>query len=116
MSIYKEGFYALNEIQSQQIQIYDDACDYGVPVRKNDRNWNLAKQLFESYGDKLTRKQHDYSTGSNVYSFVTLIDEWSVSDQIKTIKEATQTYGLYYTTCRHGKCKGYDGYISIREI
>jgi hypothetical protein len=116
MSIYKEGYHALNEIQSQQIRIYDDACDFGVPVKKNDSNWNLAKQLFAMYGDKTTRKQHDYSTGSNVYSFFTLIDEWSVSDERKTLKQATETYSMHYTTCKTGKCKGYDGFVSIHKI
>ena len=116
MAIYREGYHAVNEIQSQLIQIYDDACDYGVPVKKNDRNWNLAKMLFSMYGDKLTRKQHDYSTGTNVYSFITLIDEWAVSDERKTLKQATDTYAMHFTTCKTGKCKGYDGFISLRKL
>jgi hypothetical protein len=116
MAIYREGFHAVETIQKQAIRIYDDACDFGVPVKKNDANWNLAKMLFTMYGDKETRQQHNYSTGTNVYTFFTLIDEWAVSDERKTLKEATETYSLCYTTCRTGKCAGYDGFISIRKI
>ena len=108
MSVYKEAYHALNEIQSQEIRIYDDACDFGVPVRKNDSNWKLSKWLFSMYGDKTTRQQHNYSSGKNVYSFITVIDEWDTL--------ATETYSMCYTTCRTGKCKGYDGFISIRKI
>jgi hypothetical protein len=106
MAIYREGFHAVKTIQEQAIRIYDDACDFGVPIKKNDANWNLAKMLFTMYGDKDTRHQHNYSTGTNVYTFFTLIDEWAV----------TETYSLCYTTCRTGKCAGYDGFISIRKI
>ena len=116
MAVYREGYHALNEIQSQEIQIYNDACDFGVPVRKGDSNWNLSKMLFTMYGDRETRQQHNYSTGKNVYSFITLIDEWAVSDERKTLKEATETYSMCYTTCNTGKCKGYDGYISIHKV
>lgn len=116
MAVYREGYHALNEIQSQSIQIYDDACDFGVPVRKGDSNWNLSKMLFHMYGDRETRRQNNYSTGKNVYSNFTLIDEWAVSDERKTIKQATETYTMTYTTCNTGKCKGYDGFISIHKI
>jgi hypothetical protein len=116
MANYQEAYRAVNEIQSQLIQIYNDSTDHGVPVRKGDKNWNLAKMLFSSYGDKLTRKQHDYSTGKNVYSFISLIDERSISDGLKTVKQATDTYAMHYTTCKTGKCKGYDGYISLRKL
>ena len=116
MAIYREGFHAVKSLQEQAIRIYDDACDYGVPVKKNDANWNLAKMLFNMYGDKDTRRQHDYSTGSNVYTSFKLVDEWAVSDERLTLKQATKTYSLCYTTCRHGKCKGFDGFISIREL
>ena len=116
MAIYREGYHALNQIQSESIQIYDDACDFGVPVRKNDSNWKLAKMLFTMYGDKQYRKQHNYSTGKNVSAFITLVDEWSVSDERKTLKEATETYAMHYVTCSTGKCKGYNGYLSITKV
>jgi hypothetical protein len=116
MAIYREGYHAVQELKSQSIRIYDDACDYGVPVKKNDKNWNLAGMLFKTYGDKTTRQQHNYSTGKNVYSFVKLIDEWAVSDERKTLKQATDVFRLTYTTCTTGKCKGYDGYIAIEKI
>ena len=43
MAIYREGFHAVKSLQEQAIRIYDDACDYGVPVKKNDANWNLDR-------------------------------------------------------------------------
>jgi hypothetical protein len=118
MSIHKEGYHALNVLQSQEIRIYEDACDFGVPVRKNDSNWNLSKMLFSMHGDRDTRQQQNFinGRGRNVYSFITLIDEWSVSDGRKTLKEATDTYSMCYTSYNTGKCKGYDGYISIRKV
>jgi hypothetical protein len=116
MSVYKEGYYAVSELQKSNVQIYPDACDYGVPVKIGDRNWNLAKQLGEWYGDKETRKVHKYSTGINVDMFVTLMDEWAVSDERKTVKEATETFHLGFTSCTTGKCKGYNGFITLNKI
>ena len=113
MAVYREGYHALKELQSQSIRNYNDACDLGVPVRKNDKNWKLAKMLFAMYGDETTRQQHNYSTGKNVYANIKLIDEWAVSDGIKTIKQATENYTLVYVTCKTGNCKGFDGYITI---
>jgi len=116
MSVYKEGFYAINEIKKSQIQIFNDSCDFGVPVRKGDRIWNLAKQLSDCYGDKNTRKANSYSTGKSVDITVTVIDEWAVSDEIKTLKQATEKWHLSFVTCNTGKCKGYFGYVSINKI
>lgn len=116
MAIYKEGYYAVERLQSQSIRIYDDANDYGVPVKKNDANWKWAKRLYAMYGDKELRHQQDYSKGTNVYTFVILVDELAVSDGNKTVKEATEVFSLCYTSCTTGVCAGYDGYISIRKI
>ena len=116
MAVYREGYHAVSELEKNQIRIYPDACDYGVPVKKGDRNWNLAKQLFDMYGDKESRKVHRYSTGINVDSVVTLIDEWAVSDEIKTVKEATDNFHLGYVKCSTGVCKGYDGFIFVYKM
>ena len=36
MSVYKEGYYAVREIQSQSVHIFSDAGDYGTPCKKGD--------------------------------------------------------------------------------
>ena len=114
MSVYKEGYYAVKEIQSQSIQIYSDACDYGVPCKKGDSIWNLTKQLTEWYGDKTTKVVNSNHTNADI--MVTLIDEWSVSDERKTLKEATDNYHVSFTTCKDGKCKGFDGFVSVTKL
>ena len=43
------------------------------------------------------------------------MDEWAVSDQRKTVEEATDRYMIEYVTCTGGKCKGKDGYIYIEK-
>ena len=116
MSVYKEGYHAINEIQAQSVQIYSDACDYGVPCKKGDSTWNLTNQLATWYGDKDTKKVNAYSTGKSVDITVTLMDEWAVSDERKTIKEATENYNLSFVTCKTEKCKGYDGYVTLTKL
>ncbi len=115
MSVYKEGYHFLKEIKNNLTRIYDDAADMGVPVKKGDRFWNMAKQMADWYGVKETRKELlfegivDHSVSINVE----LMDEWAVSDGDKTAKEATETYVLEYFKCNRGQCKGFDGYIYI---
>jgi hypothetical protein len=116
MAVYREGFIALEKIQKSSVRIFNDACDWGSPVNKGDSIWNYAKQLAEWYGDKETRKVNRYSTGTSVDIEVTLIDEWSVSDERKTIKEATEKYLLSFVTCNKGQCHGKQGYITINKI
>ena len=110
MSVYKEGYFIVESLQKQSKQIYPDACDFGVLVKKGDANWNMAKQLIEWYGVKETRKVEVYSTGKSVDCDVELLDEWAVSDKRKTEKEALDKFRISYTTC---KVKGVDcdGYI-----
>jgi len=113
MAVYREGYSALNLIQSQTVRIYNDACDTGAPTKKGDAIWNAAKQLTDCYGDENTRSEERYSTGRSCKSDFTLIDEWAVSDERKTIEEATETYCIEFVSCTDGKCKGYDGYIFV---
>lgn len=116
MSVYKEGFYIVDEIKKHSCPIYPDTCDFGAPVKKNDTMWNMAKQLGDWYGDKKTRKSAKYQTGVSVDIDITLVNEWSVSDKRLNMQQATQKYRLSYVSCTDGKCKGYDGYITIYEI
>lgn len=113
MSVYREGYKAIEEIKKRSVQIYSDACDYGAPTKNGDSIWNYAKQLVEWYGIKGTRKENRYQTGASVENEVKLIDEWAVSDERKTIEQATDIYVVHFVTCSDGQCKGKDGYIYI---
>ncbi len=113
MAVYREGYTALELILSQTVRIYNDACDTGVPTKQGDAIWNAAKQLVKWYGDKNTRSEERYSTGRSCKSDFTLIDERAVSDERKTIEEATERYSIEFVSCTDGKCKGYDGYIFV---
>ena len=116
MSVYKEGYYIADQITKASVQIFPDACDFGAPVRQGDALWNMVKQLTEWYGIKGTRKVERYATGRSCEYKVQLMDEWAVSDERKTVKEATQTFHVSFVSCTTGRCKGFDGYVYIQEI
>ena len=107
MSVYKEGFYAVNAIERASKQIYPDACDYGAPTTKGDSLWKYAKQLFDWYGIKSTRQQENYETGKSVEAYVHLIDEWQTGDDI--------FYRVFYVTATRIPGGG-DGIISVEKI
>ena len=115
MAVYREGYKAIEEIKKRSVQIYSDACDYGAPTRKGDSIWNYAKQLMDCYGVEGTRKESRYSTGASVKQEVKLIDEWAVSDERKTLEQATEIYVVTFVTCSDGQCKGKNGYIYISK-
>lgn len=110
MSVYKEGFYAVRTIESLSRRVYPDAADFGVPVQKGDKIWNLARQAVEMYGVEGTRKVNRYSTGVSASTVIELMDEWNTGK--------TSFYEISYTSARGLKAYGqtYDGYISIEPV
>ena len=97
MSVYKEGYHALELIEKNSKQIWQDACDFGAPTKEGDEVWNWTKQLVEWYGIPSTRKSTVYSKqNAEVSIIVSLIDEWAVCDEIKTIEQATEFYKITY--------------------
>jgi hypothetical protein len=114
MAVYKEGYSIVNSILRNSKQVYPDAADYGVLVKKGDSNWNGIKQLVEWYGVKGTREETRYSTGSSVLHKVMLMDEWAVSDGIKTETQATEYYMVSYVTLKDKP--GYDGLVTIWKV
>jgi hypothetical protein len=114
MAVYREGYHAIKSIESESLQIYPDACDYGAPCKKGDNIWNLANLLANWYGDKSTKQIGPNKTSTNIR--VTLIDEWAVSDERKTIKEATDIFDISFVKCTTGKCKNFDGFVCITKI
>lgn len=116
MSVYREGFYTVELIRNRSVHIFDDAADFGAPTKKGDDLWNWAKQAIEWYGVEGTRKSHKYHTGASVEQIIELMDEWAVSDERKTVKEATERFKISYVTCTTGKCKGFDGFFSVEKV
>jgi len=116
MAVYREGYSILKDLLRRSVRIYPDAADFGVPVKKGSHTWIAAKQLIDMYGEHETRKSNVYSTGKSVEEEFTLMDEWAVSDERKTVAEATERYKLYYTTCTTGACKGFDGFLTIEQL
>lgn len=105
MSVYREGYNAVKVIEQQSTQIFNDACDYGAPTVKGDAVWNAAQTL-KTYAIEGTRKVNKTLLG-NVYTIeIKLIDEWAVSDERKTLAQATERYRLTYTQCANKRLLG----------
>lgn len=118
MAVYREGFTIVENLLNNSRQIFSDAADYGVLVKKGDEFWNQAKQLVEWYGVEGTRKEERYSTGVTVKHDIELMDEWAVSDGRKTEEQATIQYTVSFVSLstRHRETKGYNGYITIDQL
>jgi hypothetical protein len=112
MAVYREGFDIMNKIQRASQLIYPDACDYGAPAKQGDTLWNDLTQLIEWYGVEGSVSRNRYGC----CAVVELVDEWAVSDGVKTMQQATQSYYVSYTKCTTGSCRGYDGFIYIDKL
>ncbi len=80
MSVYKEGYMIVSEIQKRSKQIWNDSCDYGALTQVGDQLWLMVKQLIEWYGLPETKKVYYYPGTREVCSMeitVELMDEWS---------------------------------------
>lgn len=116
MSVFKEGYHALEIIQKQSKQVWPDACDFGAPVKEGDSTWIAAKQLSDWYGIKSTREVSVInSANKTVKVVVSLMDEWSVSDGHKTAEQATQYFEVSYYKAPNIP-GNYDGFFAVEEI
>ena len=122
MSVYREGYHILKQIQINQAQqVFNDAADAGAPVQKGDALWNGIKQLKEWYGVTLSEKQP--TNDSKCFEFQ-LMDEWAVSDKRKTEQEALEQYRLTYTKLEsyqkkpylNPAFKGKHGFVYVEKI
>lgn len=109
MSLYKEFTHCVNQIVRGQKVLYNDAADFGTPIKKGDLNWNALKQLTEWYGKKELRKVEKYSTGKTVSTVVSMINEHSNGRE--------REFEVVYTTLsdKRGPMAQYDGYVLITE-
>jgi hypothetical protein len=108
MSVFKEAMYAVRQLKPQQTRIYEDACDYGIPIKTlNDPALRLAKGLIEQYFVKGedTRKVEHYSTGATVTVKLGMVDEFGDGHEFPL--EITYVSMRTSTNTRFGKIIGY---------
>ena len=108
MSVYKEGYYIVDQIMKAQVQIFPDACDFGAPTKRGDKLWNYAKQLANDYGTDVT-KVNRYGTGRSAMKRISLRRE----------HQPGMPYDVFvmdFVSCEKGKCKGFDGYLHIYKV
>lgn len=106
MSVYKEGFHAVELIKKNSRQIWNDAADFGAPVKKGDALWNWTKQLIDWYGVENSRQQESYGTGTTVKHKVSLLNEWSDMSEVM--------YEVTYVSVRNDK--NMDGYVYLIRV
>jgi len=92
MSVFKEGYHALELIQKQSKQIWPDACDFGAPVKEHSELWNWVKQLCDWHGIKSTREITGEGKHKTVSIHVSLMDEWKPP-------YPTEFYKVTYNKC-----------------
>jgi hypothetical protein len=105
MSVYKEIGYAVREIEKQSVQIYPDACDFGVPVKSfDDPIVKMIKGVIEQYN--LKSEIITYPTGSTQ---VTNFDGgWPA-----VLEAGFESCTIRYITTRGHK--GMKGYITVNH-
>jgi hypothetical protein len=118
MSIYKEGYNVLSQIDAASKRIFQDAADFGAPTMKGDALWVGVGQLVHTYktGGSKTLDERLVGGTKRIKVNIRLVDEWAAADDRKSIPEATEYYKVEYTMCGKGACQGYDGYITIEKI
>ena len=120
MSVYKEFYFGVQEIQLHQVPVFNDAIDVGVPVKKGDKFWKLSKSLKRFANEGVKSYQTDFDTSI----IITGLDEWAVSDRRKTVEQATDHFKMSYTILKTYKNKPYlnpafknaDGFLTITKI
>jgi hypothetical protein len=117
MSVYKEGFMYIQMLQAEEAK-YGGG---GIPTKKGDNVWNAVKGLIHFYsGEDEGREIQVTDRKTMVKKCITLIDEWAVSDERKTVKQATEVYEIGYYTGPDIKeapiYKGYDGLFTVTRI
>lgn len=106
MSVYKEGFHAVELIKKNSRKIWNDAADFGAPVKKGDEVWNWTKQLVDWYGVEGSRKEERYATGVTVKNRVSLLNEWTDGGEVM--------YEVTYVSVSNNK--NLDGYVYLIRV
>ena len=84
MSVYKEAMHWTAMIDEKQVQLYNDACDYAVPVtdEQNSEELQLVKNLKELYGRTAERKVRKNALGETVTLELTFLDEFGDGSEV----------------------------------
>jgi hypothetical protein len=107
MSVYKEMRDYVRRIKNESVQIYSDACDFGVPIYSNeDSIIKETKQMMEMYD--MERTEDKYGTGTTV----TLKFDGGFPAVIEAGFEWAE---IEYVTCKNTKFGGkkIKGYLSL---
>lgn len=119
MSVFKEGYKAIETIQRNTQQVFNDACDAGAPVYIDGVIWKVIQTLVNYLDDD--ERAGIVRTNEGCTCKVTLIDEWAVSDQRKTYEQAQDTFVIEYQKLDTYQNKPYltesfkgaDGYVNV---
>jgi hypothetical protein len=106
MSVFKEFYFAAAEIENASRQIWPGYEDFGVPVRKGDKMWNLSKSICEQYKPD-SRTVDTYSTGTTVTTIFSVYNEFDGS-------MAEEKWKMEYIAVRNDK--NLDGILNIERI
>jgi hypothetical protein len=113
MSVYKEGWNAVQTIGGRSARVYPDACDYGALFRQGDDTWVQAKTAAHFYGIKETRKVETYLTGKTATIEFELMDEFGRTPAKVTRFRMEVVRPEKPIKVRAGQ---FDGYIYIEEL
>lgn len=89
MSVYKEALHLMAALGQRQTRIFNDACDYGIPIRNEhmDPAFAMIQQLKEMYWDADTDKREviEFSCGTTVKLTMSFLDEWNTGKEIPCV-------------------------------
>lgn len=99
MSVYKEALIAVQKLNKMQKQIFDDAADFGIPVKsETDPAFQIIRNLKEQYFDKETDTETFVAFGQNNECKtktlkMTMCDEWNTRKEFQiTIDYTRQSF------------------------
>lgn len=109
MSVYKEGYYIIDQIQKRSKQIY--SCEYGALIQVGDQLWLMVKSLIEWYGLPETRTRVNYGTNNEHHTLEVVVELMDEGDTGRI-----EPFKITYTTIKD-KVNGvyYDGYFEVEK-
>jgi hypothetical protein len=130
MGVFKEEAFTFEDVAKRQKQIWNDACDYGMPYNTG----NVPKEISALLASIITFQELDKKY-PNEKRFIRKRDEWFVNKEMKGVTivirigwelEDRMEYGTEYTItyCFIGNkdkhpsflCHGCNAFISVDAI
>ena len=122
MAVYREGYTLIEDIEKSTYKLFYDAADVGAKVKKDDVLWKALEYAIRGYVIDGSRKERKYSQMMSVSIDILLVDEWAVSDERKTLAEATDRFTITYNTFSPGMKnslivnEGHDGFLTVKKL